>query len=295
MKRWGRVCIMWLCSVFALAQEEQKQQEQQKQNMYVNVDSVFSPPLSIPSTDQSYLALYPHKAIYVLPYYYSFSEPAPGNLNRETKFQFSFKLAVIKKLFSPYGKLYFAYTQTAWFQNYNKPDSRPFRDLDYQPEIFYSYEKPIKFLGGVLKGISLGINHTSNGEGLLRSRTQNRLLLNIRWEYDTLSYGTFGLNLGTWIYTGTHLDGFMHDNPDLPLYRGYSDLRLYYKSKRHLLEAYVRPPIARVYYPYFELGYTLRVSDNVGIYCQYVNGYGDNMFEYNQYAQRIGIGFRLWN
>ncbi len=31
---------------------------------------------------------------------------------------------------------YFAYTQTAWFQSYNQADSRPFRDVDYQPDYF---------------------------------------------------------------------------------------------------------------------------------------------------------------
>ncbi|WP_334082277.1 phospholipase A, partial [Helicobacter typhlonius] len=166
---------------------------------------------------------------------------------------------------------------------------------DYQPELFYSYERPISFLGGAFKDISFGYNHISNGERALRSRTQNRLLLNMRWEYDIAPQSVFGIKLGAWVYIGKHLDGFMADNPDLALYRGYNDIGLYYKSNRNLLELYMRPPIARRYYPYFELGYTLRVSDNIGIYVQYINGYGDNMFEYKMRSERIGVGFRLWN
>ncbi|TLD90436.1 phospholipase [Helicobacter sp. MIT 03-1614] len=247
-----------------------------------------------------YLLLYPHNAVYILPFYHSLSEPTPSqsaykNKDTEIKFQFSFKLAVFNELFSPYGYFYFAYTQTAWFQSYNQADSRPFRDVDYQPELFYSYERPISFLGGSFKNISLGYNHISNGERALRSRTQNRILLNMRWEYDIAPQSVFGIKLGTWVYIGKHLDGFMADNPDLALYRGYNDIGLYYKSNRNLLELYMRPPIARRYYPYFELGYTLRVSDNIGIYVQYINGYGDNMFEYKMRSERIGVGFRLWD
>lgn len=243
---------------------------------------------------KSYMALYPHKAVYILPYYYSFSHPALGNLREETKFQFSFKLLVGREFFSPYGRLYFGYTQTSWFQNYNKEDSQPFRDVDYQPEIFYSYERGIKFLGGEFASISFGLVHTSNGERALRSRTQNRLLLDVKWEY-ALGRGVMGLQMDAWVYVGTNFPGFIHDNKDLSKFRGYNDLRLYYKDSRHLVEAYIRPGIALAYYPFFELGYTLRITRNMGLYVQYVNGYGDNMYEYNLKSQRLGIGLSLWN
>lgn len=243
---------------------------------------------------KSYMALYPHKAVYIMPYYYSFSTPDVGKLRAETKFQFSFKLLIDREFFSPYGRLYFGYTQTSWFQNYNAEDSRPFRDVDYQPEVFYSYERGVRFLGGELKSISFGLVHTSNGERELRSRTQNRLLLDVKWEH-TLGRGVMGVQMGAWVYIGTHLPGFIHDNRDLSKFRGYNDLRLYYKDDRHLVEAYMRPGISLAYYPFFELGYTLRITRNMGLYMQYVNGYGDNMYEYNLKSQRLGIGFSLWN
>ncbi|RDU59751.1 phospholipase A [Helicobacter marmotae] len=263
--------------------KEDSQNKHSRFLLFPPVDNTYKKP---------YIALYPHKSVYILPYYRSLSEPTGSNIDTETKFQFSFKLAVLNGFLSPYGVFYFAYTQSAWFQNYNKKDSRPFRDVDYQPEFFYSYEKPIAFLGGAFKDISLGYNHVSNGERSLRSRTSNRMLLNVRWEKGEKHI--FGLKFRAWVFYGTHKDGFMHDNADLPSFWGYNDIQLYYKSNRHLLELYVRPPIARVYHPYFELGYTLRVSENLGLYCQYVNGYGDNMFEYNQHARRVGVGFRLW-
>ena len=246
------------------------------------------------SSSPPFIALYPHRAVYILPFYHSISAPTESNIRNEAKFQFSFKLSLFKKVFSPYGRLYFAYTQTAWFQVYNKQDSRPFRDLDYQPELFYSYERGLKFLGGEIKNISFGYNHTSNGERAARSRTQNRLFVSTNWEHK-FAQGVLGVQIGLWAYIGTNNDGFIHDNRDLPKYRGYNDLWLYYKGTRHLMEFYVRPPIALKYYPYFELGWTIRISDNIGLYAQYINGYGDNLYEYNVKSQRVGIGFRLWN
>lgn len=258
--------------------------------------SLESSPDSInKDSKEPFIPLYSHNAVYILPFYHSFSTPAAGNADTEIKFQFSFKLALLKRIGNPAHKLYFAYTQRAWWQNYTPSDSRPFRDLDYEPEIFYSYERALRLFGGHIKAISFGYNHISNGERADRSRTQNRLLLNVRWEYDTKAYGSFGVKLGAWVYFGTHHDGFINDNSDLPLYRGYNDVQVYYKGKRHWFEAYMRPPIARRYYPYFELGYTLRISDNIGIYAQYINGFGDSIFEYNQRAERVGLGFRLWN
>lgn len=200
-----------------------------------------------------------------------------------------------RELFSPYGRLYFAYTQTSWFQNYNKMDSRPFRDTDYQPEFFYSYERRMPFLGGELRDISLGFVHTSNGERELRSRTQNRFLVRAKWEYPVSAKAFLGVQAGVWVYIGTNFEGFIHDNKDLAKYRGYNDLKVYFKNDGHLIEAYIRPPLTLEYYPYFELAYTLRVMRNMGIYVQYVNGYGDNMYEYNLKSQRLGIGFSLWS
>nr|QGT50525.1 phospholipase [uncultured Helicobacter sp.] len=241
------------------------------------------------------IALYPHRSVYILPFYHSISAPTENNIRDETKFQFSFKLPVISHLFSPYGKFYFAYTQTAWFQNYNKKDSRPFRDLDYQPELFYSYERALGFLGGRFKSISAGYNHISNGEREARSRTENRLFVSANWEHQMFKNGVFGVQAMAWVYFGKHNNGFLHDNADLPKYRGYNDLWIYYKGSRHLLEFYARPVIARKYYPYFELGWTIRISKNMGLYAQYLNGWGDNIYEYNIRSQRVGVGLRLWN
>lgn len=292
--KWARIWtlwqyIAWQCVALTCLFSEEVLQEAE----YRALDSSTSVESYYGAPSKPFIALYPHKSVYILPLYHSFSAPIEGNMSNETKFQFSFKLDVINALFSQYGHLYFAYTQSAWFQNYNRKDSKPFRDLDYEPEIFYSYEKALDVLGGQIKAITLGYNHISNGERALRSRTQNRILATLHWQYHNMAH-IFGIKLGVWSYIGTNRDGFLHDNPDLPTYRGYSDVRFYYKHDNHLLEAYMRPIIARAYHPHFELGYTYRISHNIGLYVQYTNGYGDNMYEYKTHSNRLGIGVRLW-
>ncbi|BEE29632.1 hypothetical protein ATCC49503_11520 [Helicobacter pylori] len=43
----------------------------------------------------------------------------------------------------------------------------------------------------------------------------------------------------------------------------------------------------------FRLGYTYRINPFVGIYAQWFNGYGDGLYEYDVFSNRIGVGIRL--
>ena len=235
-------------------------------------------------------ALYAHEAIYILPYYHSFSPTYDNNVATETKFQFSFRIPMFS--IGEHNKFFFAYTQTAFFQNYNDLDSKPFRDTDYAPELYWSYEG----INDIVRWVQLGYKHISNGERALRSRTQNQIMLKVRLQYDT----SWGLKIGTiartWIWMSLHYDGYLHDNSDLARYRGYADLFLYLKYNNHLLEFKASPIVSDIGFwkPHFEVGYTYRLTKNLGIYAQYSNGYGDNIYEYNIHSNRLGIGLRLW-
>lgn len=237
--------------------------------------------------------LYMHNPIYALPYYYTFSGLYDDNVRAETKFQFSFRIPVIniqRRYF-----LFFAYTQTSFFQNYNH-ESEPFRDTDYSPEFYLAYENPLT----KLRHIRLGVKHTSNGERTARSRTQNQVLLSLKIDNGRNQRLKVGTVLQLWTWLNTHSQGFLHDNPDLVKYRGYADLMIYVNYSRHLFEAKVTPLIPNYdfnynfFKPKFTLGYTFHVSQNIGVYVQYTNGYGDNIYEYNIHSNRLGIGFRFW-
>jgi len=89
----------------------------------------------------------------------------------EAKFQFSLKTKVARKIFWGHGDLWVAYTQKAHWQVYNEKLSRPFRELNYEPEIILNFATNYK-VGG-LKGSMLGVAlvHQSNGKTLPLSRS----------------------------------------------------------------------------------------------------------------------------
>ncbi|RYZ28064.1 MAG: phospholipase, partial [Sphingobacteriales bacterium] len=77
-----------------------------------------------------------------------YSQPTPINYNNyEARFQFSLKTKVIYGLFGNLADLWVGYTQKAHWQIYNSDLSRPFRELNYEPEIILNF--PINWqLGG---------------------------------------------------------------------------------------------------------------------------------------------------
>lgn len=249
---------------------------------------------------QYYMQLLEHEGTYFL---YTYSLP-PGiygnNIPNELKFQISLKAPLWRGAFWSKGTLFFAYTQTMWFQWSNYRYSSPVRDTDYKPSIFYSYPGNWKFLGGHLKELRFGFIHFSNGIGgedcirpsfdvptpaTCRSRSAgNRILFEAIWE----SHG-FGIHISIWPYIPSR-----RDNPDLPNYLGYANAKLYYRYKRHLAEIHISPIISDYtrYHGSVRLGYAFAINRFVSVYAQYFYGYADSLYEYNILTQRIGIGLR---
>ncbi|RYE13477.1 MAG: phospholipase, partial [Sphingobacteriales bacterium] len=105
----------------------------------------------------------PYKPIYILPVRWTSSpneKPYSGNNsedynfdedinlnNFETKFQLSFKVKIFQGLLWGYGDVWGAYTQKSHWQLYNASLSRPFREINYEPEIIVNFATNFKFLG----------------------------------------------------------------------------------------------------------------------------------------------------
>ncbi len=65
---------------------------------------------------------------------------SPVNLDPiESKFQVSLKTKIFHKMFDGRIDLWMGYSQTAYWQIYNIERSRPFRELNYQPEIIANF------------------------------------------------------------------------------------------------------------------------------------------------------------
>ena len=87
----------------------------------------------------------------------------------ELKFQFSFKQEI-------WRGFYLAYTQKSFWRWLDADDSRPFRETNYNPEIFYR-RLPGTDTTGLRWGGDLGVEHESNGAREPTSRSWNRLYL----------------------------------------------------------------------------------------------------------------------
>ena len=92
--------------------------------------------------------------------YDSAGESKPSNV--EVKFQFSFKVQLWEKMFWGQGDLFFGYTQLSFWQLYDKDMSSPFRETNYEPEIFFKFDTDFNVLGLRNRLITIGFNHESN-------------------------------------------------------------------------------------------------------------------------------------
>jgi phospholipase A1 len=92
--------------------------------------------------------------------------------NSEAHFQVSVESAFIDG--SHEGRplrVYFAYTQRSFWQIFS--DSAPFRENNYEPEVFFAYENEDEGPAFRFTRISLGAAHQSNGRAQEFSRSWN--------------------------------------------------------------------------------------------------------------------------
>lgn len=142
--------------------------------------------------------------------------------NTELKFQFSAKVKLAEQVLGDYGDVFFGYTQRSWWQAYNTDASSPFRETNYEPEVFIDFDNAWGALGWVNTRNRLALNHQSNGRSSPYSRSWNRVYLE-----STFQRGDWALTLAPhWRIPESEKED---DNPDIERYMGYGDIRL---SKR---------------------------------------------------------------
>lgn len=101
----------------------------------------------------------------------------------EAKYQISFKVPLLTGLLEDRTTLWFGYTQQSFWQVYNRDDSAPFRETNYEPEIFLRYQAGWDIGPGTLNGVTIGFNHQSNGQSEPRSRSWNRIVGSAAYSY----------------------------------------------------------------------------------------------------------------
>ena len=246
----------------------------------------------------------PHKMNYILPISYttdvnrevydSFNEWGESLRDIEAKFQLSIKVPLnTQKLFTRDDGLFFGFTLQSWWQVYSDGISKPFRETNYQPEIFYL--SPLRyhpFDGNT--AIIVGFEHQSNGRTQGLSRSWNRGYINFLFEK-----GDFALSFQPWWRVSESvkenlLDADGDDNPDITDYMGHFELTSVYEWDDYEMTIRGRRNFS-TNKGGLEFGLTFPLWGKLRGYLQYTNGYGESLIDYNHNQQTIGVGIALTN
>lgn len=238
-----------------------------------------------------------HKQNYLLPVTYNFSPNNQPNesikargtdtgLDRvmrvEAKFQLSFKFPVASSVIFDDDQIWAAYTQKSFWQVYNQNSSRPFRESNYEPEIFYSNPMDLKLGAVKLNALGFGLVHQSNGQIEILSRSWNRIYMQF-----IFSAGKFALSLKPWYRIP---DGDKDDNPNIERYMGYGEATLAYKNAGWVYSLLLRNSLKGKMRGYRELGINFPIDQKIKGFFQFVNGYGESLLDFNANSNRIGLG-----
>jgi len=244
---------------------------------------------------------------YLLPFSYREGQydsyvPSDKYINVEAEMQLSFRLDFFANLFGLDEWFSAAYTQRSFWQVY--ATSSPFRETDYQPEIFvtfptYSHQIP-------MKAVSAGFAHQSNGQGnitkqdftdvnltgvtavepYLRNRSRS---WNYLWVGGLMQFDSVFMEFRLWYRLperGTN------DNPDLIDYLGHGSLKFslpYGKSLSTLMlrQNFLTGKGAQE----FTWSYPLGQRENVFWFLKVFTGYGESLIDYNNYVTKFSAGF----
>lgn len=256
--------------------------------------------------DKSYrqhrLAISPHKSNYVLPLAYNHTpnnEPFADELNGgeldnvEIEFQISIKVQLFDDVIGNNGDIFVAYTGQSWWQAYNSDLSSPFRETNYEPEVFLNFDTKWNIFGWHIYQVAPGLVHESNGRNIPLSRSWNRFYVNASAEYNN-----WFVNFKPWYRIPdeekeTPTDTSGDDNPDIGFYMGNFELTTGYRSGEHRLSAMVRNNLRSDNKGAIQLDWSfpLKFTENVRGYLQIFSGYGESLIDYNVHTQRISLGF----
>jgi phospholipase A1/A2 len=203
----------------------------------------------------------------------------------ELKFQLSFQSKLADDLFDRQADLWFGYTQVSYWQAFNTDISSPFRETNYEPEIFVSFLSDYELLGfngGVIK---LGGVHQSNGRGETLSRSWNRIFAEF-----VLEQGDVALSFRPWVRVDSDDDD---NNPDIVDYLGNYEVRAYYNWDGQLFSAMLRNVFDSDNRYNAELQWSFPIKHRLRGLVQIYSGYGENLIDHDHNNNRISIGVLL--
>jgi phospholipase A1 len=249
--------------------------------------------------------LTPHKMNYILPFsavneinreaYQEFSTWEEDLQDVEAKFQISLKIPLLTgHLLNKGDQIFFGFTLQSWWQIYAAEISKPFRETNYQPEFFYITPLNLHPFGGN-SGLIVGVEHQSNGQSQLLSRSWNRVYINYLYEKRN-----FAFSFRPWYRVPEHeksspTSGEGDDNPDILDYMGHFELGMVYKYNNDFEFSFKGRNNFATHNGFFEVGATFPLWGKLKGYAQFSSGYGESLIDYNVNQKRFGIGIALTN
>lgn len=260
---------------------------------------------------QSYV-LIPYRQNYLIG---SFVDGLSGGVEEyqsyETKFQISFKIPL-----SSYHKparcfwidnteciTFFGYTQVSVWQMFNLDRSAPFRDTNFEPELMVAQLFNKNMIGSWnLRMINYGlIDHQSNGKVPPTSRSWNRSYIDFMFENgnDYLTFKFWERWKEDKKVNPTDFKG--DDNENIEKYVGHGELKYLHVGERINYSFEIRDSEFNSNKINFQFNWSIPLKDlsssfdanELRLYVQYFNGYGETLIDYDVRRERIGVGLML--
>lgn len=209
---------------------------------------------------------------------------AKDTKDNEIEYQISLALPISRGLAGDNSVLGVSYTQSSWWQVLNHKISSPFRETNYESQLFLAWVADYTIAGWPLQEIEVGINHQSNGRSNPASRGWNRGYVRLMSQKDN-----WRVDLKSWFLIGSNT---IVNNPDITKYLGYYRLKVGYSLGNSIFA------IQGQYnwnsgYGGAKLKWSYPISPNTRFYAQLFNGYGESLIDYDYHQTRFGIGLIL--
>jgi len=213
--------------------------------------------------------------------------------NLEAKFQISFKAPVFSDILNKDDVVHFGFTLQSYWQMYNTNLSSPFRETNYQPEIFYTTQNDWEFGDWVNRAIMFGVEHQSNGRTQEFSRSWNRIYADFIFEKEN-----WAVSFKPWYRIPEKEKSDINqpdgdDNPDIGKYMGNFELAAVYHWDDQNFSIMLRNNLRSNNRGAVQLDWSFPMGKRFKGYVQFFNGYGESLIDYNHYVQRVGFGVLL--
>lgn len=281
----NRWLVLFILCTFSLNSHAQIREIQDMWEKQIDTDKYdFRTMKYLQISEEEFLRLYdaqPSFGMYKDNYFIT-GVPTNKEINKQTadaKYQISISQRLSKSRLPFKTSLLLTYSQKSFWDIYE--NSSPFADNNYNPGI--TLIRPILSKQQLKGGIALSFEHESNGLDTINSRSWNFVTLSAVYFYNA------NISVQGKLWAGVLGD----ENKDLYDYRGYGLMAFNYRSfNDKFWGSFVINPnnnFSRVN-TILELNLKPILSANQYMFLQWYNGYGENLFDYNQYTSMLRFG-----